>query len=183
MKIYHSIFIQSILRWYAWKESITTGGRRKYAGNILVIYITHENKTFRLCVVNWKGIKSIRAINLILKTSLYWLCITYLNRYNLFLWRKVILISYSKPSCIWFLTCFFLLICITRFHAKGNICCCEVHPLPAVLGVKSIGYKSPPTWHERGASTVKNIIQRYTQNSYKNLLKSRSLEMESILEE
>ena len=61
---------------------------------------------------------------------------------------------------------FFLLICITRFHAKGYICCCEVHPLPAVLGVKSIGYKSPPTWHERGASTVKNIIQRYTQNSY-----------------
>ena len=62
---------------------------------------------------------------------------------------------------------FFLLICITRFHAKGNIWCCEVHPLPAVLGVKSIGYKSPPTWQERGASTVKNIIQRYNQNSYK----------------
>ena len=54
-----------------------------------------------------------------------------------------------------------LLICITHFPCKSNICCCEVHPLPAVLGVKSIGYKSPPTSHERGASTVKNIAQRH----------------------
>ena len=90
-----------------------------------------------------------------------------------------------RSNIIRCLTCFFCSFTSNIFHANAQcyICCCEVHPLPAVLGVKSIGYKSPPTWHERGASTVKNIIQRYTQNSYKNLLKSRSLAMESILEE
>ena len=56
---------------------------------------------------------------------------------------------------------FFLAHLHQPFPCKGNICCCEVHPLPAVLGVKSIGYKSPPTSHELGASTVKNIIQRH----------------------
>ena len=68
-----------------------------------------------------------------------------------------------RSNIIRCLTCFFCSFTSNIFHANAQcyICCCEVHPLPAVLGVKSIGYKSPPTSHELGASTVKNIIQRH----------------------